>query len=386
MAVIAVPEQGFRRVMHCDLDCFYAAVEELDNPSLAGKPVIVGGDPDRRGVVSTANYVARRFCVHSAMSAAVARRLCPDAIFLRPHFDRYRDLSRQVMVILDDYFTVRERVSIDEAYGELPPGLPGCRRAEELAREIRERVRAELGLVISIGVARNKSLAKLASDICKPDGCLVVRPGAELAFLHPLPVGKLPGVGPHTRERLEKLGITTVGQLASSDAAELQRQFGKHGQWMWRLANAQDERPVVGEHGPPKSISHERTYERDIADLDRATDHVRTLAGEVAGRAATEEIAGRTVTLKVKWSDFRQMTRQCALAAPTHEARVIAEAAVRLLQEEVGPLLTPDAAAIRLLGVGLSGFAVDGDTPAWGGIVQLRLFGEQETARGLIAG
>lgn len=386
MGAIAVPEQGFRRVMHCDLDCFYAAVEELDNPSLAGKPVIVGGDPDRRGVVSTANYIARRFGVHSAMSAAVARRLCPDAIFLRPHFDRYHDLSRKVMLILDDYFTVRERVSIDEAYGELPPGLPGCRRAEEIGREIRERVRAELGLVISIGVARNKSLAKLASDLSKPDGCLIIRPGSELGFLHPLAVGKLAGVGPHTQERLEKLGITTVGQLASSDMAELQRQFGKHGQWMWQLANAQDDRPVVGEHGPPKSISHERTYERDIADLDRASDHVRKLAGEVAARAAEEELAGRTVTLKVKWSDFRQMTRQCALPEPTHEAGQIMDAALRLLQEEVAPLLTLDSAAIRLLGVGLSGFAADDDVRAWGGIVQLRLFGEHETVRERVTG
>ncbi|MGZ3599460.1 MAG: DNA polymerase IV [Ktedonobacterales bacterium] len=377
MVAIVVPEQGFRRVMHCDLDCFYAAVEELDNPSLVDKPVIVGGDPDRRGVVSTANYIARRFGVHSAMSAAVARRLCPDAIFLRPHFDRYHELSRKVMTILDDYFTVRERVSIDEAYGELPPGLPGCRKAEEIAREIRERVRAELGLVISVGVARNKSLAKLASDLSKPDGCLIVRPGSELPFLHPLAVGKLPGVGPHTRERLEKLGIATVGQLASSDMAELQRQFGKHGVWMWRLANAQDERPVVGEHGPPKSVSHERTYERDIADIERAAEHVRTLAGEVAARVAAEEIDGRTVTLKVKWSDFRQMTRQCALAAPTHEAGPIAEAALRLLREEVAPLLTTDSAAIRLLGVGLSGFGVGEDLPSWGGIVQLRMFGEQ---------
>lgn len=384
MAAIAVPEQGFRRVMHCDLDCFYAAVEELDNPSLAGKPVIVGGDPDRRGVVSTANYIARRFGVHSAMSAAVARRLCPDAIFLRPHFDRYHEMSRKVMDILDDYFTVRERVSIDEAYGELSPGLPGCRRAEEIAREIRERVRAELGLVISIGVAGNKSIAKLASDLSKPDGCLIVRPGSELAFLHPMAVGKLPGVGPHTRERLEKLGIMTVGQLASSDVAELQRQFGKHGQWMWHLANAQDDRPVVGDHGPPKSISHERTYERDIADLDRASEHVRSLAIEVAGRAADEELAGRTVTLKVKWSDFRQMTRQCGLPTPTHEAGPIVEAALRLLQEEVAPLLTPDSVAIRLLGVGLSGFATDEAAPSWGGFVQLRLFGEHETARGLV--
>src|SRR5262249_7311549 len=183
--VMASPEQGFRRVMHCDLDCFFAAVEELDNPALVGRPLIVGGDPDRRGVVSTANYVARRFGVRSAMASSLARRLCAEAIFLRPRFERYRELSERVMALLDEYFVVREQVSIDEAYGELPPALLGCRRAEEIARELKTRVHAETGLVISVGVARNKSLAKIASDLGKPDGCVIVRPGTQEPFLAP---------------------------------------------------------------------------------------------------------------------------------------------------------------------------------------------------------
>jgi DNA polymerase IV len=370
-------EHGFRRVMHCDLDSFFASVEILDDPSLAGKPVIVGGDPDRRGVVSTANYIARRYGVHSAMSAAVARRLCPEAIFLRPRFDRYRELSALVMAILDDYFEVREQVSIDEAYGELPPGLPGCRRAEDIAREIKARVRSEVGLVISIGVGCSKSIAKLASDLSKPDGCLIVKPGTEAAFLQPLPVGRISGVGPHTRERLERLGLSTVGQLASADPADLERTFGKHGRQLWMLANGQDDRPVVSDHGPPKSISHENTYERDIADMERASAHVYELAERVARRAVREDVMGATVTLKVKWSDFRLMTRQRPLPQPTSDAALIADAALALLDQDVAPMLA-DGAALRLLGVGLSGIISRDVPPSAGGLVQLRLFDDSD--------
>lgn len=352
---------GIRRVLHADLDCFFAAVEELDDPTLRGRPVIVGGHPDRRGVVSTANYVARRFGVHSAMSAALARRLCPQAVFLRPRFERYRDLSQRVMAILDDHVTVREQVSVDEAYGELPPGIHGCVPAEAIGRAIRERVRDEVGLTISIGAARSKSVAKIASDRCKPDGLLVVRPGTETAFLHPLPVGVLSGVGPQTRERLGTRGIATVGQLAATPLATMEDLFGKHGAWLWRLANGLDDRPVVADHGPPKSISKEDTFERDVADLERAEGHVRDLAERVARRAEAKEMPGRTVTLKVKWGDFRQITRQVSLPRPTLDAAEIAEAAVGLLRAEVAPDLRPEH-AIRLLGVGLSGFPVH-DTP-----------------------
>jgi DNA polymerase-4 len=352
--VIGVSGRGMRRVMHCDLDCFYAAVEELDDAALRGRPVIVGGDPDRRGVVSTANYVARRYGVHSAMAAALARRLCPEAIFLRPRFERYRELSRRVMDILGGYFLALEQVSIDEAYGELPLAMPGCRPAEEIAREIKARVRAETELVVSVGVGRTKSIAKLASDLSKPDGCLVVKPGTERTFLAPLPVGALPGVGPHTRERLAKLGVTTVGQLAAWRQGESQQLFGKHGLWLWQLANGQDDRQVLADHGPPKSISHEETFARDIADGERALEHVRALARAVAERAAGKRLLGRAVTLKVRWADFSLMTRQRSLAEPTHDAKLIAAAAEQLLVTEIVPLLGPER-AIRLLGVALGG-------------------------------
>ncbi len=359
--------------MHCDLDCFFAAVEELDDPSLRRLPVIVGGDPDRRGVVSTANYIARRYGVHSAMSAAQARRLCPGAVFLRPRFDRYRELSRAVMVILDQHFLVREQVSIDEAYGELPPSLPGCVPAEVIARAIKAQVRAETGLTISVGVGRTKSLAKLASDYSKPDGCLVVHPRRERDFLDPLPVSRLNGVGPQTGERLAKLGITTVGQLAREPLHALDAALGKHGHWLWQLANGQDDRPVVAESGPPKSISTEDTFERDIADIDRAAEHVRRLAASVASRAQAKQLSGRTVNLKVKWSDFRIMTRQQPISHATNDTGDITTAALSLLSGDIAQMLAAGG-AIRLLGVGLSGILAPEREMRIGDLVQLPLF------------
>jgi DNA polymerase IV len=349
-----IPTQGFRRVLHADLDCFFAAVEELDDPALRGRPVVVGGDPDGRGVVSTANYVARRYGIASAMAAAHARRLCPHVTFLRPRFDRYRELSQRVMAILEDSVLALEQVSVDEAYGELPPGLAGCERADMIARRIKRRVREESGLIISVGIARNKSLAKLASDMSKPDGCLIVRPDQEQAFLRPLPVGRLNGVGPHTRERLERLGLVTVGDLAARDPRELEALLGKHGRWLWQLAHGEDDRPVEAEREPPKSISHENTYERDVADVGRAAVYVRALALAVGRRAAAKGMIGRTLTLKVKWANFQVVTRQQPLAAPTAQGEKLAEAAEALLLQEIAPLLD-GSRALRLLGVALSG-------------------------------
>jgi DNA polymerase-4 len=362
-----------RRVAHCDLDCFFAAVEELDDPSLCGRPVIVGGDPRKRGVVSTANYIARRYGVHSAMAASLARRLCPQAIFLRPRFERYRELSQQVMVILDDYFQVMEQVSVDEAYGELPRATYGAEPAERIVQGLRARVHAETGLTISVGVARSKSIAKLASDACKPDGQLVVPPAAERAFLDPLPVSRLNGVGPHTRARLEQIGLRTVGDIARADAQMMQRMLGKHGLGLWRLANAQDDRALEPEHGPPKSVSHEDTYERDIADLERASERIREQAEIVARRVRGKRLVGRTVQLKVKWWDFTLMTRQRGLPAPTDDAEVIASTAVDLLRVEIAPMVY-QGNGIRLLGVGLHAIQ---PRDGWGnvsGIAQLPLW------------
>lgn len=354
---MVTPAPGIRRVLHADLDCFFAAVEELDNPALKGRPVIVGGDPDRRGVVSTANYVARRYGIASAMAAAHARRLCPQAVFLRPRFERYRELSRRVMAILDDSVLALEQVSVDEAYGELPPGLPGCERADAIARRIKRRVLEETGLVISIGIARNKSLAKLASDCSKPDGCLIVRPDQEATFLRPLPVGRLNGVGPHTRERLERMGLLTVGDLAARSPHEMETLLGKHGRWLWQLAHGEDDRPIETEHEPPKSISHENTYERDIADIERAVARVRELALAVARRAASKEMIGRTITLKVKWSNFQLATRQQQLTVATAQADVLADAAEAVLRQEIAPLLD-GTRAMRLLGVALGNLSL----------------------------
>jgi DNA polymerase-4 len=364
---------AIRRVAHCDLDCFFAAVEELDDPSLRGRPVIVGGDPHKRGVVSTANYIARRFGVHSAMAASLARRLCPQGVFLRPRFERYRDLSQRVMAILDDYFQVMEQVSVDEAYGELPPATRGAEPAERIVAGLRARVRAETGLTISVGVARSKSIAKLASDACKPDGLLVVPPAAERAFLDPLPVSKLNGVGPHTRARLEQMDLRTVGDIARTDAQLMQRALGKHGLWLWRLANAQDDRPLEPERGPPKSVSHEDTYERDIADLDRASERICEQAEIVARRVRGKRLVGRTVHLKVKWWDFTLMTRQRGLSTPTDDAEVIAMTAIDLLRTEIAPTLA-QGNGIRLLGVGLHGIEPLDGWRIMSGVVQLPLW------------
>ena len=362
-----------RRVAHCDLDCFFAAVEELDDPSLRGKPVVVGGDPHKRGVVSTANYIARRYGVHSAMAASLARRLCPQAVFLRPRFERYRDLSQpgdgDPRRLLSGHGTGLGGRGIRRATTRDTRREP----AERIVAGLRARVRAETGLTISVGVARSKSIAKLASDACKPDGLLVVPPAAERAFLDPLPVSKLNGVGPHTRARLEQMGLRIVGDIARADAQVMQRALGKHGLWLWRLANAQDDRPLEPEHGPPKSVSHEDTYARDIADLDRASERIREQAEIVARRVRGKRLVGRTVHLKVKWWDFTLMTRQRGLSAPTDDAGVIAMTAIDLLRTEIAPTLA-QGNGIRLLGVGLHGIEpLDG----WGnmsGVVQLPLW------------
>src|SRR5262249_44904391 len=226
---------------------------------------------------------------------------------------------------------------------------------------------------ISVGVARSKSIAKLASDACKPDGLLVVPPAAERAFLDPLPVSKLNGVGPHTRARLEQAGAAPGGGDAAAHAERMQRALGKHGHWLWRLANAQDDRPLEPEHGPPKSVSHEDTYARDIADLDRASERIREQAEIVARRVRGKRLVGRTVQLKVKWWDFTLMTRQRGLAAPTDDAGVIAMTAIDLLRTEIAPTLA-QGNGIRLLGVGLHAIQPLDGWGTTGGAVQLPLW------------
>ena len=331
-------------ILHVDLDAFYASVEQLADPALAGRPVIVGG-LGPRGVVAAASYEARRFGIHSAMPMGRARRACPDAVFLAPRFDVYGDASRSVMGILKSFTPLVEPLALDEAFLD----VAGARRLHgtgpEIAAAIRQRVRADTGLVASVGVAATKHIAKLASEDAKPDGMLVIAPGDELAFLHPLDVGRLWGVGPATRRRLEALGIATVGDLAQVPEEVLVGALGNaQGQHLHALAWNRDERGVVPTRAA-KSIGHEETFPRDLADRALVVREVAPIADRVGARLREAGRVGRTVQLKLRYHDFRTITRSRTLTDPTNVGAQIGAVARALLEAvELGD-------GIRLLGV-----------------------------------
>ena len=341
-----------------DLDAFFASVEQLDHPEWRGRPVIVGGSAERRGVVSTASYEARRFGVHSAMPSATARRLCPQAIWTQGHFDRYREVSAQVMAILGEETPFVEQVSIDEAFFDVTPGRFSRESPVEICRRVQGRV-AGLGVTCSIGLGVNKTVAKIASEREKPRGLTVVMPGTERAFLAPLPVGAMSGVGPATQERLRRMGIRTLGELSRADAGELEGAFGVLGPRM-AIRAAGLERSRVAESAAPeevKSVSNERTFSQDLRSREDVTAAVRHIADLVARRLRKRDLAGRTVTLKVKYDATRARSAQRSLGAPTDDERVIGRTALDLL----GELWSPGT-AVRLLGVGVSGFDEAGPT------------------------
>lgn len=293
-----------RRIVHMDLDAFYPSVEALDQPALRGLPVIVGG-LGRRGVVASSSYEAREFGVHSAMPMALARRLCPQGIFLRPRFDRYREVAVQVRGLFSRWTSLVEPISLDEAYLDL------SHRTEspvEAAREIKAQIRAETGLTASAGVAENKFLAKLASDQEKPDGLTVIPPGTARAFLWNLPVERLWGVGPATAQRLRSEGCETIGQVAEVGEVRLVGLFGKWGRRLAQFAIGEDDRPVEPP-GEPKSISSETTFERDRASWEEVWPVLETATVRVADRLARSEMAARTVTLKARFPDYTTITR-----------------------------------------------------------------------------
>ena len=354
-----------------DLDAFFASVEQLDHPEWRGRPVIVGGSADRRGVVSTASYEARRYGVHSAMPSATARRLCPDAIWTRGNFARYREMSAQVMAILGDETPLVEQVSIDEAFFDVTPGRYSRESPIAICRRIQRRV-AELGVTCSIGPGVNKTVAKIASEREKPRGLTAVLPGTERAFLAPLPVGAMSGVGPATQERLRKMGIRTLGELSRADAAELERTFGVLGPRM-ALRAAGLERSAVAEAAAPedvKSVSNERTFSEDLTERDQVRAGVAHVSEMVGRRLRRKGLRGRTVTLKVKYDATHARTAQRALAEPTDDERVFGRVALDLLDE-----LWQPGVRVRLLGVGVSGF--DDDHPA-----QMSLFGDEAPGAG----
>ncbi len=345
-------------IVHLDLDAFYAAVEMLQNPGLEGKPILVGGRPSSRGVVATASYAAREYGIHSAMPMAQAVRLCPHAIVLAPRFDVYRSYSQRVMAILREQTTSLEKVSIDEAYLDLTDevyardrGEPGdeeppWERAVEIARRLQRRVQDDLGLSASLGVATNKLVAKVASDHDKPGGLTVVQPGDEAAFLAPLPVRVIWGVGPVTAEKLAQMGVTTVEDLASLSERALQARFGSHGASMARRARGIDQRPVCTEY-QRKSVSRETTFSQDLKAWEDMKHHVWRLSRGVAERLGKAGLVAGTIAIKLRYRDFETLNRQMSLDVPTDDEVRIYQAALVLLKQ------TWDRdRPVRLLGVG----------------------------------
>jgi len=338
-----------RKIIHVDMDAFYASIEQRDDASLRGRPVVVAWR-GARSVVCAASYEARRFGVRSAMPALRAERLCPDAVFVPPDFTRYRAASRQAREIFRRHTDLVEPLSLDEAYLDVTTNKGGLPTATAVARAIRGQIRQELRLTASAGVAPNKFLAKLASDARKPDGLFVIQPADADAFLLPLPVGRLPGVGKVTDARLAKAGIRTVADLRACPVADLERLLGRYGRRLHELAHGIDERPVEP-NLPTQSISAEDTFERD-QPLSAMDARIRSLSDKVWAALRSERRVPRTVVLKLKTHDFRVLTRSRTLAAPPASAEELAALALAL-RERVG---RPAGSLYRLVGVGLANF------------------------------
>ena len=343
-----------RHIIHADLDAFYAAVEVLDNPELRGLPVLVGGRPDGRGVVATASYEARKFGVHSAMPMATAVRQCPDGIIMRPRFDRYREVSARVMGIFREVTEVIEPVSLDEAYLDVTEASEN-RSPIAIAIDVKERIANEVGLTISVGLGTGKCVAKIASDLQKPDGLVVVPVGQEAEFLAPLAVGKLVGVGPKSAASLNEAGVHTIGQLANMPDPWFSRRFGKRGAGIRDRARGADREPVQTAR-ETKSLSSETTFPEDIAAPAELLTVIERLSGSVADSLTRKWLFGRTITVKIRLADYTTFTRRMTLPDVTNDDAVIAATAWTLLERELEP-----GRAFRLLGVGVSGFSAEGD-------------------------
>jgi DNA polymerase IV len=339
--------EGGRKIIHIDMDAFYASVEQRDDPALRGKPVAVGGTRER-GVVAAASYEARRYGVRSAMASALARRMCPDLVFVRPRFEVYREVSRQIHLIFADYTDLIEPLSLDEAYLDVTSNHQGIATATEVARQIRARIHEETGLTASAGVSYNKFIAKLASDHNKPDGLCVVRPEQGPAFIARQPVGRFHGVGPVTATRMEKLGIHSGADLRRCSREFLGQQFGKSGDYFYLAARAIDHRPVRSDR-VRKSIGSENTFFQDLYSHEDLAKALLESSETVARHAERTGKAGRTISIKLRYSDFRTLTRARTLPAPTADAARIQEVALALLAP-----LEPVELGVRLLGVTLS--------------------------------
>ncbi|HKP96664.1 MAG TPA: DNA polymerase IV [Fibrobacteria bacterium] len=370
-----------RMVFHVDMDAFFASVEQLENPSLRGKPVIVGGVDSNRGVVSSASYEARAFGVHSAMPVAQARRRCPHGIYVAGRHALYGDYSRRLMDVLSEFSPSLEQVSVDEAFLDMTGTEALFGRGEESGRKLKAAIVKRLGLTASVGVAKNKFLAKLASDARKPDGMVVVRPEETRAFLDPMPVDRLWGVGKKTVLELHRVGLYSIAQLREQTLEALAGNFGDHfARHLHALARGEDDRDIVTE-SQEKSISHERTFEADSSDAEMLTATLLDLSERVARRARREGYAGRTVTFVWRNPDFSRQSHARSLPEPTHSSQAIYAAAVDLFREVARAKAAGQGGAgragrrFRLIGVRLSNFSQD--------VQQQSLFQNPESASNL---
>jgi len=338
-------------ILHVDMDAFYASVEERDNPELQGKPVIVGGTPEGRGVVAAANYVVRTFGVHSAMATAKALKLCPDAIVLRPRMEHYANISQQIRDIFHRYTPLVEPLSLDEAFLDATGSIKLFGSEETIGRAIKDAILDELNLVASVGVAPNKFLAKLASDLDKPDGFTVIHPDHVHDVLDPLPVTRIWGVGKVTKQTFDRMGVTTIRDLRQLSLQQLQQAFGQRGEHFWKLARGIDDRDVVADR-EAKSISHETTFPDDVTDMDVLKAWLMELTEQVARRLRHHDLQGKTVQLKVRYSNFDTFTRSKSLVQATNATNSLWGVASELLMTQLPqrPLI------VRLLGVGVSNF------------------------------
>ncbi len=352
------PGQGLRKIIHVDMDAFYASVEQRDDPALRGKPVAVGGDGPR-GVLTTCSYEARKFGCRSAMPSITAKQLCPQLIFVRPRFPVYTAISHQICDIFRDYTPLVEPLSLDEAYLDVTADVKGIGSATRIAELIRERIKAETGLTASAGVSYNKFIAKLASDQNKPDGICVVRPEEGGAFVAAMPVRRFHGIGPRGAERMKELGIETGADLAAKDIHFLREHFGSQAEYLYRAARGIDLRRVKADRAR-KSVGAERTFDHDISSGAAMREQLERIVGLCWDRIERSKADGRTVTLKLKLKDFTGLTRARSLTQPVRDRNQFAEIGHALLAE-----LLPLPQPVRLMGLTLSQLVEDEpDSPA----------------------
>ncbi len=334
-----------RTILHADLDAFYASVEQLDDPALRGKPVVVGGSPEHRGVVAAASYEARAFGIRSAMPMSRAMRLCPGARRVPPRFERYGELSRAVMAIFRALTPLVEPLSLDEAFLDVTAAVRGQDDVERIARSLKDDVKEATQLTVSVGGGSNKTVAKIASDFRKPDGLVVVPWGDEATFLAPLPVRALWGVGPKSEAELLRAGIRTIGDVARRSVGEMERLLGSRGPFLRTMAQGNDDRPVQTSW-ERKSVGAETTFAHDLADGDDLRAHLHDIATEVARRMQGLGVRGHTVALKLRYSDFHTITRQSTLVQPVDDSASIEAVATRLAAVALAA-----GGRVRLLGI-----------------------------------